>query len=98
METYLKIMLTQLKQNQLRVGLAEAPDPKHPSHKVRVVLSENIGWYRDMFAKYGNQLKRRHILEVLEHMIRTGKSRSKYANDLWEVAKEMQYEDFCMAG
>lgn len=38
----------------LKVELAEAPEQKHPNHKIRVVNESNPEWYKDLYSRYSH--------------------------------------------
>lgn len=60
-------MLNELEANPLRVVLIPAPDPRHPTHKVRCVESRNPDWYRKL-CSVGRQPRRPHVIRSLERL------------------------------
>jgi hypothetical protein len=58
-----------------RIELVPAPDPRFHSHKVRVIVSRNPGWYIEFGKKYWRgprqfDLKRSRIERALERVLK----------------------------
>jgi len=99
----LEFMYQELKKNKLRVCLVKAPEQNHPGHMIRVVENKNPWWYQELCRSYPDgrkenhlkkkprtKLKRKAILKVLERMYIIGLSKSPYAKDILELAKEYE--------
>lgn len=80
------------------VGLAPAPSPRHPRHRVRTVLEANPPWYRRLCAlvvsaradawrwkKVKTAIKRAHTIAALERMAKTGEAVGAYCDRLLPV-------------
>ena len=59
----------QLKDNRLKVVLIPAPESRHYGHKIRVVESRNMEWYREMYVKY-RHFRRDRSLKSLQRISR----------------------------
>ena len=56
-----KGLLRELEENKLSIGLIPAPEPKHSSHMIRVVLQNNPYWYRNLYDDYWHFRRDRSI-------------------------------------
>ena len=94
-----KRMLMQLQLEKLEVMLMPAPEQRYPGHMVRTARNRNPYWYRKLCnmneSARGRQrllpdtrIKRRSILSVLTQLVKKGRSRSKYAPQIIDLAIE----------
>jgi len=104
----LNIMLGQLKRQRLEVGLFAAEEQKHCGHKIRGVNNENPEWYKELCSRhtvnrtnkrkrYGKKhhdtkISRKRIMETLGRLGAGKESKSIYAEELLELAKEVKEE------
>ena len=101
-------MLGQLKNQRLEVGLFAAEEQKHCGHKIRGVNNENPEWYKELCSRhtvnrtnkrkrYGKKhhdtkISRKRIMETLGRLGDGKESKSIYAEELLELAKEVKEE------
>ncbi len=98
-------MLESLKDNKLEVILISAPIKMHHDHKIREITSQNPGWYKDLCAAYitnrlkirkrknkysDTKIRRKQIYNVLKKLCGVGYTHSIYAEDLFEIARELK--------
>jgi hypothetical protein len=62
-----KGLLKELEDNKLQIGLVPAPEPKHSSHMIRVVLQSNPFWYSNLYQDYWN-FRRDRSLKALKRL------------------------------
>ncbi len=60
-------LLRELEENQLQIGLIPAPEPKHYTHMIRVVLQRNPSWYSELYWDYSN-FRRDRSLSALKRL------------------------------
>lgn len=96
---YIGDMLTELWECQLNVCLIPSTDEqtKEDGGMIRVAISKNPEWYSELCSshirkskkkkKFRTIIKRRNILEILEHMINSGFTKSKYGQYLLSIAE-----------
>ena len=54
-------LLRELEENKLCIGLIPAPEQKHSSHMIRVVMRSNPSWYSELYWDYNNFRRDRSI-------------------------------------
>lgn len=86
-------MFYSLNYNQLKVGLVDAPDPRHEGHKVRIALGNNTQWYKDFFANRGKNTDRQRVLDALWRMIKNKKPIGTYDHEIFDAVKEYLQND-----
>lgn len=96
-------MLYEMTEQRLEVCLV--PDHNGNEYKmIRVACNRNPDWYREFCQRYPctrrkkrtkrkdyTRINRKRTLKILEHMIRKRTSKSIYAEDLLQIAKD-RYE------
>lgn len=94
-------MWMELDANRLEVILApsQIPECAADGGKIRVAVSNNIEWYRELCANYPvsssrkkprTTVKRQEVTRVLSRLANGKKTSSKYKNYLKEVALKLQ--------
>jgi len=97
MEEIYRELFDELETCRQEVALIPAPDQRHSGHMVRIAVSWNPDWYRDLCASYPSRrkrarrksdtrVKRRSILQALRRLAAGLESRSLYAADLVAIA------------
>jgi hypothetical protein len=92
-------MLGEIQSQRLIVALYPAPTPKHELHFVRVAISKNPVWYRNLCAahasartgynggKFKTKVKRAGIVRALELLADGKETGSDYADELRRIAR-----------
>ncbi len=80
-----KSLLEELEQNRLTVVLADAPERKHTTHKIRVVENYNPDWYRDLYHYYRHF--RRNLSEDSLRRISNGRDGKFASRHRWSPYK-----------
>lgn len=62
-----KGLLKDLEENQLLIGLVPAPEQKHSSHMIRVVMQSNPSWYSALYWDYKN-FRRDRSMQALKRI------------------------------
>lgn len=98
-------MLMDLSTNKLEVCLipSQIEDCAKDGGMIRVAYNQNVDWYRKLCECYSctrykkrnprkdyTKIKRANIIYILSTLIKNGKSRSKYAEDLRDIAIEIK--------
>lgn len=100
---YLKIMLKELEDNELKVVLIPSNDGDYRK-KIRSVEQKNPEWYSELCSMYPKEkqcvrknlqshIDRQEIFRILKALIKTYKTRSKYGEFLINTAKEIKREN-----
>lgn len=79
-----RVGLLELGCRQLRVELAPAPRPMHARHCIRIAVSSNPEWYRELAARGSGQLRAR-VRRTLELIALHGYVRPAP----WSMAEEL---------
>ena len=98
MKEALEIMQAEFEATRLEVVLVPARYEVNVGACVRVAISSNCDWYRRLCLRYGSnrqrrnlapdtRIKRANIARVLQRLIDRGESRSKYVEDLLQMAR-----------
>lgn len=84
----------QLERERLVVKLAPAPDPHFDGHMIRVVECRNPPWYRDLAARKGWKVIKRHrVMRALARVLKTLRVRGNgYEMELVAIFKELRHE------
>jgi len=103
---YLGDMLTELCECKLEVCLipSQNDSTREDGGMIRVCIGKNPEWYSNLCSSYIRKskkikkqrtiIKRKNVIELLEHMIRNGYSKSKYCDYLVKIATDKkQVED-----
>lgn len=61
-------LLQDLREYHLKVVLTPAPISKFDGHMIRSVVEENIPWYKALWGRYGDKLKRHQMEAALERI------------------------------
>jgi hypothetical protein len=94
-------MLMELEANKLEVILvpSRVPECAADGGKIRVAVSQNVGWYRRLCSDYPvpssrkkkrTTVKRREVIRVLVRLASGKETKSKYKDYLEEVALKLQ--------
>ena len=101
MNTFIE-MLAEIHSQRLDVALFPAPDQKHQLHFVRVAISKNPLWYRNLCAahasnrkdykggKFKTRIKRAAIVSALEKLAEGKPTKSDYAEQLRRIARNFE--------
>lgn len=105
---HLNYMLYTLKNNKLRWKKVDSDYKKYPGTQHRQIEEENPKWYKGFCRMYitnrkkprkrkdeffDTKIKRRETINALEKLCVKGFTYSIYAEDLFEIAKEMIEEE-----
>lgn len=93
-------MLAELEGNQLEVGLFPCKRFVNEGGCIRVAISKNAKWYRDFCSRHASsrirnhrlfdtKIRRQSTISILKQLTETGKSRSKYANEILSIAAKI---------
>lgn len=102
----LKEMKLELINNQLKVSLVPTREFMNEGGMIRIPLTENCSWYKELCADFPStrkrknhlfdtRVKRRAIVRVLDRLIDGIECHSKYADWILEYAEKRneQYQD-----
>ena len=100
-------MLDDLKKMRLRVVLIPCQEEDNVCAMRRVAVEQNPVWYQDLCALHESnrkkrrhkkhpdtRIKRRNVLSILRTIQKRGASISKYADELLEIAAELERSVF----
>lgn len=100
----LEVMLAEFESNQLEVVLVPSKRFVNEGGCIRVAQRKNANWYRQFCGLHASsrrrnhrlfdtKIKRRGTMKVLTTLIATGKSRSKYADELISIALNIENQN-----
>lgn len=95
-------MLAEIHSQRLQVALFPAREQKHELHFVRVAISKNPLWYRNLCAahasnrkgyrggKFKTRIKRAGVVSALEKLAEGKPTKSDYAEQLRRIAQNFE--------